>query len=54
MKNDKMLGDAVAYRDDRTKDISTSCVYQFVSETELSQEPVFRSRALIPFISRWL
>ena len=29
-----MLGDAVAYRDDRTKDIDKA-VYQFVSETEL-------------------
>ncbi len=34
MKNDKMLGDAVAYRDDRTKDIDKA-VYPFVSETEL-------------------
>ena len=33
-ENDKMLGDAVAYRDDRTKDIDKA-VYQFVSETEL-------------------
>lgn len=32
--NDKMLGNAVAYRDDRTKDIDKT-VYQFVSETEL-------------------
>lgn len=33
-ENDKMLGDAVAYRDDRTKDIDKA-VYQFISETEL-------------------
>lgn len=33
-ENDRMLGDAVAYRDDRTKDIDKA-VYQFVPETEL-------------------
>lgn len=33
-ENDKMLGDAVAYRDDRTKDIDKA-VYRFISETEL-------------------
>ena len=33
-ENDKMLGDAAAYRDDRTKDIDKA-VYRFVSETEL-------------------
>lgn len=33
-ENDEMLGDAVAYRDDRTKDIDKA-VYQFVSEKEL-------------------
>lgn len=33
-ENDKMIGDAVAYRDDRTKDIDKA-VYPFVSETEL-------------------
>ena len=33
-ENDKMFGDAVAYRDDRTKDIDKA-VCQFVSETEL-------------------
>ena len=49
-ENDKMLGDAVAYRDDRTKDIDKA-VYQFVSETELYTRTGIQKQSLIPFIS---